>query len=406
MTERATQSGELLDRIERLEARLESAAGRATYPGHGADEGLRYCALPKVPPRTFAPDVSPDRARLIQMTSKKWVNGTTLHYWFFDSSPDSAGDDQRHLVREGFEVWKKLKIGIKFEEVQEMSEAEVRIGFRQGDGSWSFIGRDVIDIPGQGERTMNFGWDLTTDPRREFVAVHEIGHTLGFPHEHQNPFSGIVWNEQAVLDFFGGPPNNWTHATTRLNILDKLSAGEVRGTQWDPNSIMHYAFQAGLIDKPVKFRDGLTPAGGLSEQDIDEVRIFYPPLDDSAQAELKAFRSEALSVARLGTEKLRHQADRDARLRHPDVRGVGRRDGLVRRPERVDEVCRQRRRQRHSRELSAEGPALPGQALRAPRPPHGLSRGPRDRGDALVSGRPGSRADEPAVFGSGVPPNL
>ncbi|MGE5756207.1 MAG: M12 family metallopeptidase [Planctomycetaceae bacterium] len=291
------QLDELLERLERLEDKLESAVDRVTHEDHGGDEALRYCSIPKTPPRTFAPDVSPDRARLIRMVSRKWVNGTTLHYWFFDSGPNSAGDDQKDLVREGFGEWEKLKIGIKFEEVQDISEAEIRIGFLRGDGAWSFVGRDVIDIPGQGERTMNFGWDLRTDPRRVDVPVHEIGHTLGFPHEHQNPFAGIVWNEQAVIDFFGGSPNNWSPETTRHNILDKLPSGDVRGSQWDPDSIMHYAFAAGLIDKPEKYRNGLNPRGGLSDHDIEEVRFFYPPIDDSGHAELKAFRSESLSLA-------------------------------------------------------------------------------------------------------------
>jgi hypothetical protein len=288
--------GELLDRIERLEA-LVGHGGSAENGQHESNGVLRYCALPKVPPRTFGPEVSPDRARLIQATSKKWVNGTTLRYWFFDSGPNAAGDDQKDMVREGFGVWHDVGIGINFQEVSDANDAEVRIGFLRGDGSWSFIGRDVIDIPGQGERTMNFGWDLRTDPRGVDVPVHEIGHTLGFPHEHQNPFAGIVWNEQNVLAYFGGPPNSWLEDTTRTNILNKLSPADVRGTQWDPNSIMHYAFAAGLIDKPEQYRGGLNPAGGLSALDLQEVRFFYPPIDDSSHAELRPFRSEGLPLA-------------------------------------------------------------------------------------------------------------
>jgi hypothetical protein len=250
-----------------------------------------------VPPRVFGPDVSAHRQSLIQVVSKKWVNGTKLRYWFFDSGDNAGAEDQKEIVREGFDVWENLKIGIGFVEVDTIDEAEIRIGFLQGDGSWSYIGRDVIDIPGQGERTMNFGWDLRADPRGVDVPTHEIGHSLGFPHEHQNPFSGIVWNEPAVYDYFGGPPNSWNHETTFHNILEKLSTSDVTGTKWDPNSIMHYAFAAGLIDKPEQYRNGLKPAGGLSQADIDEVRFFYPPVDDASNAELKPLRSESLALA-------------------------------------------------------------------------------------------------------------
>jgi len=76
---------------------------------------------------------------------------------------------------------------------------------------------------------MNFGWDLTTPYGRD-TALHEIGHTLGFPHEHQNPNAGIVWDEDAVLDYFRGPPNNWNDQQINWNILRKLLPGSVTGS--------------------------------------------------------------------------------------------------------------------------------------------------------------------------------
>lgn len=259
---------------------------------------LGYCAVPPTPPRDFGPEVSTNRARLIETISKKWVNGTKLRYYFFESGPESAGNDQKDIVRQGFEVWKNVGIGIKFEEVRDISAAEVRIGFVQGDGSWSYIGRDVIDIPKQSERTMNFGWDLRTDPRGVDVPTHEIGHTLGFPHEHQNPFSGLVWDEDAVYRYFSGPPNNWPRSTTEFNVIRKLSPMEVQGTQWDPDSIMEYAFGAGLILQPEEYhRNGLQPHGGLSPQDLAQTRLFYPAQDDTGNPELKPFRSQLLTLA-------------------------------------------------------------------------------------------------------------
>ncbi|MBE8989338.1 hypothetical protein IQ275_19595 [Nostoc sp. LEGE 12450] len=286
----------LLERIEQIETKL-GIVGSGNGVGRSGNETQKYCTLPNVQPRTFDPSVSPDRVRLIRFIAKKWVNGTKLRYYFFESGPNSGGNDQKDIVRQGFEVWRNVGIGIKFEEVRDISEAEIRIGFLQGDGAWSYLGRDVIDIPGQGERTMNFGWDLRADSRGVDVPVHEIGHTLGFPHEHQNPFAGIVWNEESVYRYFGGAPNYWSRETTYNNVLRKLPVGDVEGSQWDPNSIMHYSFAAGLIDKPEPYRTGLNVAGGLSEHDLQQVRFFYPPLEESRYVELKRFHSEILSLA-------------------------------------------------------------------------------------------------------------
>ncbi|NVK42539.1 MAG: hypothetical protein HWE39_14960 [Oceanospirillaceae bacterium] len=292
----ARQLDELSKRIEQLESRV--GGGKPTIEDTRTDDDAqRYCAMPSVPERTFSAEISSHRARLIRWIDKKWVNGTRLHYYFFDSGPYAGGSDQREMVREGFEVWRNVGIGIGFEEVSSIDDAEIRIGFLSGDGAWSYVGRDVIDIPGQHERTMNFGWDLTRDPRGVDTPVHEIGHTLGFPHEHQNPFAGIVWDEEAVYDYFGGAPNNWPRETTFHNVLRKLPENEVEGSDWDPDSVMHYGFPAGLILRPEQYRNGLSPALGLSDKDIGQARFFYPPLDDERNPRLEPFRLEMLSLS-------------------------------------------------------------------------------------------------------------
>jgi hypothetical protein len=257
------------------------------------DTPLKYCVQPVGVSRELPPGLSIDRARALVVGPSKWLNHTVLHYYFFgngDGSPVAwaVPEDQRAAVRKAFDTWKGLGLGLEFVEVTTTTEAEVRIGFDQGDGSWSYVGKDILAQP-QIERTMNFGWDLTTDYGTT-TALHEIGHTLGMPHEHQNPNAGIVWDEEAVYRFLGGPPNNWPRETTFNNVLRKLDPLEVTGSEWDWKSVMEYAFPGGLILQPAAFTTGVHPPGGLSDLDKQYMLAWYPG-DGDAHPKLAPFVS-------------------------------------------------------------------------------------------------------------------
>lgn len=284
--------------------------GRTLDSSPIVDNGKAFCGMPQLPARVFGPDVMPDREAMILLMGNKWANGTVLHYYFFDQTSDgefvffedgtkewrtwTADDTQKDVVRAAFDVWRNVGIGIEFKEVATRGESEIRIGFMDGDGAWSYLGRDILRR-GTDERTMNFGWDLTLKGEID-TAIHEIGHTLGFPHEHQNPNSGIVWNEEAVYKALAQPPNSWSRDTTFYNIIRKISPDTVKGSNWDPDSIMHYPFGKGLIDKPEKYRNGLFPKGGLSDFDQIWVKQFYPQLNPQQDPVLKPFESVRLNL--------------------------------------------------------------------------------------------------------------
>ncbi|MGQ3053164.1 MAG: M12 family metallopeptidase [Roseateles sp.] len=299
-----------------------------------------YCNVrPGLPP-VSGPQVFGERASAINTLRDKWLNGTELTYYFYDQPSDGqtvmladgssrfvpwAGPaEQKQALRKAFESWAKLGLGLQFKEVPSREQAMVRIGFMAGDGSWSYVGRALLDVAAD-ERTMNIGWDVTQDLD---TAIHEIGHTLGFNHEHQNPFSGIVWDEEKVYAALAAPPNRWSRQKTHFNILRKLDETTVEGTTWDPSSVMHYPFGPGLIRQPAQFQtEPLQPPGGLSAHDIAQVRKIYPaqpPVNELR--ELVLAESRRLQIAAGGQIDLRIKP---ARTRSYQLATFGEADTLL-----------------------------------------------------------------------------
>jgi hypothetical protein len=261
--------------------------------------GKLLCSTPPRPQPQLPAAVAgnPRRARAIVLTRSKWLNGTVLHYCFFNGNSHFAVPQaQAEAVRQAFATWKDLGIGLQFHEVQQLSEAEVRIGYSAADGrSASAVGREVLQVP-LTEPTTVYGWDLRT-PYGRGTALHELGHVLGMEHEHQNPFAGITWHEEAVYASLGGPPNNWSRATTFQNILAKLSTDDVQGSTWDPDSIMEYEFEPGLIDEPEQYDvSGLVPPGTISAMDKQWALTWYPGAAPPP-ATLAPFQSIAVELA-------------------------------------------------------------------------------------------------------------
>lgn len=151
-------------------------------------------------------------------------------------------------------------------------DANVRISFKQGDGSWSTVGTTCKQVP-KPQATMNFGWIDANSSEEDLrsVVLHEFGHALGLIHEHQNPRSGIKWNRDAVINDLSKPPNSWSVQEIEFNVLDAADAAEVNATAMDKDSIMMYPIPAAWTT------DGFSAGfnGDLSEKDKKFIRKQY-----------------------------------------------------------------------------------------------------------------------------------
>ncbi|CAL9373832.1 hypothetical protein SUDANB174_06747 [Streptomyces sp. enrichment culture] len=269
----------------------------------------RYCSLARQPSPVLTPGLAAERVAALVGGQRMWVNGTVLHYCFLGGDTDASvvpmpgtgrprrgswvgTEEQRDVVRDCFREWRDLGVGLGLVEVRDRSEAELRIGFEPGDGSWSAVGKDALRV-GLNDRTMNFGWDLTA-PGERATALHQIGHALGMLHEHQSPFAGILWDDEAVYAELAGPPNHWSRERTFDNILRRLDGDEANGPVWDPQSIMEYPFPSGLILEPEHYRSGLHPPGTLSAADKEFALRWYPPT--GRPGPLVPFRSVPLGL--------------------------------------------------------------------------------------------------------------
>lgn len=127
---------------------------------------------------------------------------------------------------------------VQFDFTVPQERAHIRIFIGPG-GNNSRIGRDARRVP-RGKATLN----LTNV--RPGTIQHEFGHALGLLHEHLNPGFTVPLDERVIIEEMAQPPNRWSTATTRLNILNRFGSEArcVTDPQFNPDSIMMYTIPA------------------------------------------------------------------------------------------------------------------------------------------------------------------
>ncbi|MDF1769892.1 M12 family metallopeptidase [Maricaulis sp.] len=208
----------------------------------------------------------------------KWRNGSTLRYHLYKRpSARAAKALDREVFDQALAMWMAGGSGLELVPVDNPAQAEIRVMFSRSRGRWSMLGAEALDITNSKEPTMNF--DSRLDHGSGLLAaLHEIGHMLGFRHEHQTPNTPLLWHESAVIDHYRAA-SGWSEAYTRRNVISRHDMARKSLHPWDRKSIMHYGLAAGLIAAPSDWQDRAVPApAGLSDGDRAEFLAWYPPL--------------------------------------------------------------------------------------------------------------------------------
>lgn len=229
-----------------------------------------FCsAMPIIVEARTRKDGTRGRDRAVFLGQTRWETGETIKIAFVDGNAA-----QRAHVQKVGQKWTRYA-NLVFEWNVPIEESDVRIAFKQGAGSWSYLGAQNRGIP-KDKPTMNLGWEPENPALTDNTSTiwHEFGHMLGLAHEHMNPNIKFTWNREEVIKSLSGPPNNWSVATIEANVFNKIPANtpELVATEFDAQSIMLYGFPASWTNEGIS----APSSNRISVQDKLIISQMYP----------------------------------------------------------------------------------------------------------------------------------
>lgn len=218
----------------------------------------------------------------VLMGAKRWDPSSPIRVCFFGGSTSV-----RRRIASVASAWENVGAPIRFDfgdrNDPQMCRAgqlnQIRVGYSQR-GYWSLIGQDSIVYAPQTEQSLNlamFDFNSPAEPEFTQVVLHEFGHALGFGHEHQHDLQGCdaEFNWPLIYSYLQGPPNSWSRETIDHNMRSRpYLAGNVR-TDYDPESIMLYAFPPQFYRQGTASRCYSAGNSKLSEKDGATMRLAY-----------------------------------------------------------------------------------------------------------------------------------
>ncbi|MFM2422735.1 MAG: hypothetical protein RL291_1265 [Pseudomonadota bacterium] len=279
-----------------------------------------------------------------------WPAGSTVSGCFMDQS-DPANQSLRAAIVQAGDAWSAIA-NLKFDfgsapdyrSCDVTQPSDIRVSFVSSFVSRSAIGTRALDlrpgVPTMTIHTSTFGVAVTKAPQARLdLFIHEFGHALGLPHEHQHPASPcaeeLAFPALCPGEYERGKPND-PHSM-RINARVNLFAAQrapildpdpARLVPYDVRSVMHYRFPSTALKGGTNSACFTSESRTLSDGDRAKMEILYPA---DPEAQRRMLRGELKALARAlahhgVSEETAHQirrlvATRLAR-RFPDVDGL------------------------------------------------------------------------------------
>jgi hypothetical protein len=191
-----------------------------------------------------------------------WPQNTTLKIALYEFD---VNDPYVLAVKKAACQWLP-HINLKFEFVSG-EEGDVRIA-ANNQRPQSAVGTGALSMP-ESTPTMSLPLDHT-DPRFEYIVLHEFGHMLGALHAHQHPDADIPWNVPKVHAVYRRNGVSQAQANADLLPLPRNTAYDYQ--PYDADSVMHYEIDPRLT----RGNWAQSESWAISEGDIAWAKNAYP----------------------------------------------------------------------------------------------------------------------------------